>query len=878
MGDPSSLERSIHSAVRHPLLRSRAVLAAALLTLPLLAAGSCAPPPVEFGLPTLAAVMPVSIGLAPGVDPAAVRVRLDDLDVTASFAPAGPGLVGSIPVPAPGSHRLSVTRPLPAPLFVSFTTGVDFESPSATPAVLAVEPAADVTNVPRGAWLRFRFASPLEDSDLAGFGFGLECDGARIERTAHALTDGALILNPTPALPAGASCRAAWRGEGGAVAETRFTVADAAAGAPALVLYERASPQSIAPFPDDYWIVADASQPSGRRVAMPDPAFPESLQRQAFGALAKAVNEADGWSRQTPIVIALSHPLDPSLAPADPFAAQDPFAPIVLVDVDAASPDYGSRVPYRLLLRTDPRRSGGFDHSAILFPTIDLREQGRYAVVFTRRAFASGEPGRDFGPAPLFAQVLAGASPGEPPQATQARAAVGDVLDRVASLPDVPIPREDVALALSLSIRTQPGVSDLVHVKEQALAGRAAGAGAARRSHGSVSDAGQLLHPPHRQPGGRGARRACGCLATATPPPPSCAIRPRARPVPTGFDEAPLVMTLPRAALDGPVFPVIYQHGNPGSPTELLSSRNEGIDDAGLALLGFQDTLNRELAQDLQTQVLLIFAGLLGNQRLGDYWLQTGADQINFLRAIQGLSSLDVLHEAADGSPALGPDGQPEIDPSTILYKGISEGANNAQRFLPFAPEILAAEATVGGARLGETLIHQSADEILTQIGVFLTQITPVELWVGLSLFQAAFDPQDGHTYLRYLYREPLLPFAGSSDVTPPSTIWTEGIGDSLVPNNATRAMAKELGIPHVRPVARALPTLEQVDPPLAGNIAPGITAGYFQYDPFTTPDCVTKMQFEGHYCPQSGAEALAQRLHFLLSALAGEAEIIDPF
>jgi hypothetical protein len=68
------------------------------------------------------------------------------------------------------------------------------------------------------------------------------------------------------------------------------------------------------------------------------------------------------------------------------------------------------------------------------------------------------------------------------------------------------------------------------------------------------------------------------------------------------------------------------------------------------------------------------------------------------------------------------------------------------------------------------------------------------------------------------------------------------------------------------------------VDAPLAENIAPGITSGYFQYLPSVTPFCENGGEPEGHYCPQSGAEGKAQRLHFLLTALEGEAEIIDPF
>jgi hypothetical protein len=251
---------------------------------------------------------------------------------------------------------------------------------------------------------------------------------------------------------------------------------------------------------------------------------------------------------------------------------------------------------------------------------------------------------------------------------------------------------------------------------------------------------------------------------------------------------------------------------------------------------------------------------------------------IGFLRAIQGMGSLDLLHKDANGNPAIGPDGIPEIDTSRILYHGISEGGNNAQRFLPFAPELIAATPTVGGARLGETMIHQSSDAILAQIGGFMPELRPVDLWCGLTLFQLGFDPQDGHTFLKYLYREPLLPFAGSSDVTPPSALFTEGLGDSLVPNNASRAMATEIGIPQVRPIVRAIPGLPQLDAPVAENLGPGLTSGYFQYDP-ATPYCVTTPQPEGHYCPQRAPEAQAQRRHFLESALeTGAAEIVSPF
>ena len=138
------------------------------------------------------------------------------------------------------------------------------------------------------------------------------------------------------------------------------------------------------------------------------------------------------------------------------------MAAIWLVDVDPESPDYGRRIPYEVMVRSDSAPDGTVDHVAILFPTIDLRERGQYAVVVTRRA--------GFGPSPFFEEVLAEAKAGDAPELVKARESILPALEVLATLPDVPIPPEDVALAVRISIRTHPSVADLVHIKELALA------------------------------------------------------------------------------------------------------------------------------------------------------------------------------------------------------------------------------------------------------------------------------------------------------------------------------------------------------------------------------------------------------------------------
>ncbi len=625
--------------------------------------------------------------------------------------------MGAIPVPAPGPHRIRVSRRftlLPG-ISIPLTSSLIFRAPEAAPALLSAEPPDGGSAVPRTAWLRLRLATPLRDGALDGFGFAIECNGARVERRAHVLGDGTLILNPSPELPAGASCRVVWRGDDGNVAESRFRVAADAAGADAFALYDRRDPLALAPFPDDYFTAADAGQASGVRLELPLPPFAEEFQAHAFEALVAQTRGVDGWSRMAHIVLAFSHPLDASALPGDEAASRDPFVPIALIDVDPASPAFGDRIPYRIQLRSDEAPDGSFDHTALLFPSIDLREHGRYAVVVTRRAFAAGEAGRPLAPSSFFASVVSAPSDGEPTEVERARDTIEPALAAVAALADVPIPVEDIALAVQLSIRTQPGVGDSVYFKEQALA-----AASPELVLPALADPcpnpsdfcirlvptraleirGRVRLPEYRNAESRVVERDANGI-----------------PVQTGTNEVPFMMTLPLEALDGPVPIVMYQHGNPGGPIEATRDAGTGyLDDAGFAIAGIEDTLNRQIGPNVALQLTVVLFSLVQWQQVPDYWSQTGADMIGFLRAIEGMGSLDLLHRDAQGRPAIGPDGVPEIDTSRILFHGISEGGNHAQRFLPFAPEIIAATPTVGSARLAESLIHQSSDAILAQI------------------------------------------------------------------------------------------------------------------------------------------------------------------
>jgi len=102
-----------------------------------------------------------------------------------------------------------------------------------------------------------------------------------------------------------------------------------------------------------------------------------------------------------------------------------------------------------------------------------------------------------------------------------------------------------------------------------------------------------------------------------------------------------------------------------------------------------------------------------------------------------------------------------------------------------------------------------------------------------------------------------------------------EGIGDSFIPNNATRSLAWTLGpIPHLAPVVVPVSYLPVADGPLQGNVNAETSAAFVQFAPSgipgipPSPGCI--FQEEGHYCAQTAPEARELRASFYRSAVDG--------
>src|SRR5262245_31472615 len=112
-----------------------------LLLLPLLLALGCDGFLVaQFGVPQAGGGLPVTVFVNPGVDPADVQIALDGGDVRGLFAPGPDGLVGALPLPAPGQHELTVSQP--GALHIVVTHEKFFDVPAPAPALASVTPSA----------------------------------------------------------------------------------------------------------------------------------------------------------------------------------------------------------------------------------------------------------------------------------------------------------------------------------------------------------------------------------------------------------------------------------------------------------------------------------------------------------------------------------------------------------------------------------------------------------------------------------------------------------------------------------------------------------------------------------------------------------------
>ena len=771
----------------------------------------------------------------------------------------------SMPI-TPGPHTLLVEVVFDSASIKSRRSASStFVVPEALPALASSTPAADAHDLPIGEWIDLEFA--MEPGWLQLETLALACDGRRLDRRIHRLGPRRLSVDPRGGLPPDAACGIRWQGRLG---PEGFDFHTAPRRPRAFIPYARSGALEPAPFPDDFFTRPDPGSPTGLRVFLPERTT-RGLSR-VVTALRAEIDGLTGFSPIAHLLVRFSEAVDPLSVPATPEESLSPGASVLLLDLDPETPDPQRRVPFRMTLRADPGPAGRLQHSALIFPSIPLRPTGRYGLVITHRARAlSGAP---FESSVTMARVLGPGRPIDPEPIVRARQLVAPVLGVASERLFPPVELADMALALRFTVRDTDGLpADLMAIGERTWAAPPPAFEIDRVESGRPGSAvAAVVHGRWRsvewRRGNALARDAAG------------------RPEAQGERWLPFVMTLPRRAPAAGAPLVLYQHGTPGSAeAEVPSIGRHALSSAGFAVLGFTDVINRELVEGsadppgaVMRQALRLLASTLIDGRVPDYWLQTHAEQLAFVRMLPTLGQLDLL-------PLGAPDGRPEIDGAAPLsYVGVSEGANLAPGLLAYAPEVRAAVLLAGGGRLSELMIHQRGSTLLELLPQFFEGASPLDVWLALSLFQMAFDRQDGHNHARFVYRAPRSRLVGAPRT---SIMLVAGVGDTLVPNHATDSLAWQLGpMPLLGLFVRSVPFLPRAYVAVQANIDAQTTAAYRRMVPTgipgmrPSPGCTVpllhpELAREGHFCAQLAEESQLERATFLLSAQGGDPPII---
>jgi hypothetical protein len=535
-------------------------------------------------------------------------------------------------------------------------------------------------------------------------------------------------------------------------------------------LYDLLDPDELLAFPDDAWTVADASSPTGRRVAINAETAPWTAELAVpLQPIVAELSERSGFARLGGVVMRFSAPV--GAGPADPATSQaDPG--LQWWDLSVDPPE---RVPFSV-------RVGEAGDQIVLEPLVTLRGGAEHAVVLTSsftdagggcirpadgiRARLSGESGD----AELDARVAeavaaAGVAPGD----------VGHVL--VYTTHDDLLPMVEAAAHARASA---PGWAD----------------GPYCRGEDPVVCEGAFVANDYRTEGG----------VEGPEPQDTWLLQP--------------VIWLPADA-EGPVPVAVFGHG--------LNSRSGGgawlaslLADLGVAVVAL-DALHHGVhptADPDDDLPAMAFLGLdLANLRLDARGLRGSFDQ-STLDRLQLLSLLRA-HPDLDG------DGQDDLDMGQLLYFGVSLGGLMGPPLMALEPDIGAGVFAVGGGKLSA---FATDTEVVASLAPVIEALVgpPDEFARLLPVLQAAVDPSDPAVWGAHVLEDRF------DDAPAPDLLFPVAQFDETVPPSSAKALARGLRIPHLSPVPDPVPTLTVVDGPLAGNGPGGATVAYFQLDRVT--------------------------------------------
>ena len=580
----------------------------------------------------------------------------------------------------------------------------------------------------------------------------------------------------------------------------------------------------------------------------------EALVGRHADLIATHVAELDGFGVRPLVEFFVDGPIDPASIPARTTELADAAG---MVDVDPASPERGRVIPMEW--RYEPKRGviAGVPASGEV-----LRDGTRYAAFVTQAL-----RGAEGGAVRRAGDLSSGMASHERWRTTAEVLAELDGDGRIAGLTVFTTQRATAALAAArdafagapaptltfdpaLVFRTRPKLDAVFGTAELA---DAEGPRAGLERWGSDNPTGM-------------AHEHVGVLATGV----TTSLRFRrddtgtdlpddetfdlsdGAPRVVAVEPIPVTFILPSAQPPPDGYPVvIYGHGLGAGRDQLLAFA-EPLTSQGYAVVGIDMADHGSRYQDVDAGSNLAAGkpGFTGDPALRDgFGDLTGlATTFDFFEGFLNVAAVrdSIRQSALDLSRLVQLLKQPDLDLTAlgagtrldtrrIAYLGESFGTVVGTLFAAIEPDVDLYVLNVPGGGILDLLLPTSAEIgslALPIISTIYSPTAPLDRWSPLiSLMQAVIDGADPLTYAPHVLRDRLT--IGGRPLGPRSVVAIEVVGDQVLSNRGTDALAQALRLDVLEPHLEPPVGLRSIPAPAAGNLD-GQTAILVQYSPAT--------------------------------------------
>lgn len=510
--------------------------------------------------------------------------------------------------------------------------------------------------------------------------------------------------------------------------------------------------ECLSPFPSSFYEQADSTSATGVRVALDSSTLPVSNGGTPMRV--DRMNTRDGFSPSTQFLVYFKTPITATLpGPDSPEPSLTPTGPVQILDFDT-----GERVP--AFGELDVNALQGDRQGIVIHALVRLIPSHRYIIAMV-----------DVGDAPA------------PFRALRDKGALNQALTRIqpraeevfAKLTAAGVDRSKLTLAWDVQIASdETATSHLLAMRDNALS--------------MSSTLGYHITSSTDMPNDTHLLREV--LGTVDVPMyliddsnrSGLVLDDAGMPKQRTIGTATMVVHIPKCAstASGPLPVMIFGHGLFGSA-------------AG------------EMGSDYQKQVI----DTLCMVQVGTDWLGLDKDDVALVSAkvIPDLNNLSLLTDRLQQAhlnaqmmthtfltkvkddPSLQVNGHAVTDGSQVYYYGISDGGIQGGTFMALSPDVQRGVLNVPGCEWS-LLMFRSHD--FQSLKLLLNSIypDPFDQQVLITLSQSEWDYTDPATFAPHLLKAP-LPGAHPDK----RVILQESIGDSQVPNIATRVMARTIGL-----------------------------------------------------------------------------------